>query len=178
MSNTHTHIIGDPCYSLHTTNPEGVSHMDGLWVKSFCEALEQARNDESFSGLIKYMGHTIFVHDTSLGDGQYPGSDGILYSVDAGIIGAIPLALIEPEVIEEIKDLPYIKFVTMTDDQLSNAEYEDGTFTFYTSEGKLQIKTSAEEDYECDRCGASICEDEHHEYGLCYSCIEDDEEEW
>lgn len=176
---TPTHFICDPCYVLHTIDPEGTPHSEGLWVKSFVEALSRAE-EKDFDGHFTYMGHPIFVHSTAYGDGQYEGSDGRSYSVDAGIIGAIPLALIEDEVVQEMTKQPYVRAVSMTQCELSMAYYEDGTFTFYTSEGRLTIETDPEEEYECEDCGSEISEYEYHDDALCKWCLadrEDDEED-
>ena len=174
---TPTHFVCDPCYVLHTIDPEGVPHMEGLWVKSFVEAISDAEEAEDFDGHFEYMGHPIFVHSTAYGDGSYEGSDGRSYSVDAGIIGAIPVELIEDEVVQEMIKQPYVRAVSMTESQLSKADYYDGTFTFYTSEGRLEIETDPEEEYECEDCGSEITEYEYHDDGVCKWCRADREEE-
>ena len=180
-----THLVGDPCYFLHTIESGGATN-DDLWVSSFCEALEKAEEKEGFDGHLTYMGHPIFVHSTAYGDGSYQGNDGRSYPVYAGIIGAIPVELIENEVVQEKLDDPSVRVVSMTRDQLSKAEYYDGTFTFYTNEGLLEIETDPEEEYECQDCGAEISEYEYHDEALCRWCIadreeaerEEEEEEW
>ena len=174
---TPTHIIGDPCYFLHTIEAGGATN-DQLWVDSFCEALENAEMQERFTGHLTYMGHPIFVHSTAYGDGQYEGTDGRSYSVDAGIIGVIPVSLIENEVVQQILNTKIVRAVSMTREQLSKAEYFDGTFTFYTSEGRFEIETDPEEEYFCENCGAEISEYEYHDIeALCRWCIADREEE-
>ena len=175
---TPTHIIGDPCYFLHTINPDGVPHMEGMWVQSFVEAISDAEEADDFDGHFEYLGHPIFVHSTWHGDGQYEGSDGRIYPVDAGIIGAIPVELIEDEVVLEKLNDPSVRAVSMTESQLSMASYEDGTFTFYTSDGRLEIETDPEEEYECEDCGSEISEYEYHDIeALCKWCRADREEQ-
>lgn len=174
---TPTHFVCDPCYVLHTVEAEGTPHCEGLWVKSFCEALWKAEEAEDFDGHFEYLGHPIFVHSTAYGDGQYEGTDGRSYSVDAGIIGAIPVELIEDEVVQEMIKQPYVRAVSMTESRLSMASYEDGTFTFYTSEGRLEIETDPEEEYECEDCGSEISEYEYNDDGVCKWCRADREEE-
>ncbi len=173
---TPTHFIGDPCYFLHTIEAGGATN-DELWVESFCEALEKAESGEDFDGHLTYMGHPIFVHSTAFGDGSYEGSDGRSYPVDAGIIGAIPFDLIEDEVIQKMVKARNVRAVSMTTEQLSKAEYCDGTFTFHTSGGRLEIETDPEEEYSCEDCGAEISEYEYHDEALCRWCIADREEE-
>ena len=176
MNTAPTHIIGDPCYVLHTIEAGGATN-DQLWVDSFCEALEKAETQEGFTGHFEYMGHPIFVHGTAFGDGSYEGSDGRTYPVDAGIIGAIPVQLIEDEIVHDNLKERGVRAVSMTADQLSKADYYDGTFTFHTSQGSLEIETDPEEEYECEDCGAEISEYEYHDEALCKWCIADREEE-
>lgn len=176
MNTAPTHFIGDPCYVLHTIEAGG-AYNDELWVKSFCEALEKAEKQEGFTGHFEYMGHPIFVHGTAHGDGSYEGSDGRTYPVDAGIIGAIPVELIEDEIVQEkLKDSD-VRAVTMTRENLEVSEYDEGTFVFRHSEGLLEIETDPEEEYECEDCGAEISEYEYHDEALCKWCIADREEE-
>jgi hypothetical protein len=173
---TPTHFVCDPCYVLHTIDPEGTPHSESLWVKSFVEALCNAEQADDFDGHMTYMGHPIFVHSTAYGDGSYKGTDGRSYYVDAGIIGAIPVELIEDEVVQEMLNQPYVRAVNMTESQLGMADYEDGTFTFYTSEGRLEIETDPEE-YECEECSSEISEYEYNDEGVCKWCLADREEQ-
>ena len=176
MNTAPTHFIGDPCYVLHTIEAGG-AYNDELWVNSFCEALGKAEEQEDFDGHLTYMGHQIFVHSTAFGDGSYEGSDGRSYPVDAGIIGAIPFELIEASVVQDKLNDRSVRAVSMTADQLSKADYYDGTFTFHTSQGSLEIETDPEEEYSCQDCGAEISEYEYHDEALCRWCIADREEE-
>lgn len=171
---TPTHFICDPCYVLHTVEVEGT---EGLWVKSFCEALWKAEEADDFDGHFEYMGHPIFVHSTAYGDGSYEGTDGRSYSVDAGIIGAIPVELIEDEVAQEMLKQPYVRAVSMTRENLEVSEYDEGTFVFRHSEGLLEIETDPEEEYECEDCGSEISEYEYHDDGVCKWCRADREEQ-
>lgn len=176
-----THLVGDPCYFLHTVEPKGLPHMEGQWVQGFCSTLSEESKAEDFSGHFDYQGHTIFVHGTAHGDGFYEGSDGRSYPVDAGIIGVIPVALIEEDVVQEMLNGEDVRAVAMTNEQLLATEYHDGTFIIEHSEGSLQIETDPEEEYECSDCGAEISEYEYHDEALCRWCIadrEEEEEEW
>ncbi len=165
--NTTEYFITDPCYVLHTLDSD-------LWVKSFCESFFKAQSEEDFDGHFVYLGYKIFSHNTAHGDGVYGGSDGNAYCVDSGLISAIPLALIEAEV---IKDADECK-VKMTESQFDHISYDrhEGTFTFPHTEGEIEIKTD-EEEYECVSCGAEITQYEWDCSELCEDCDEDDDME-
>ena len=49
--------------------------------------------------------------------------------------------------------------------------------TFYTSEGRLEVETDPEEEYECEDCGSEITEYEYHDDGVCKWCRADREEQ-
>ena len=68
------YYVGDPCYVI---NERWHEYLD-CWYE-----------DEPFDG------HPVAMFHTQYGDGVYRGSDGYGYSVDAGLIGVVPDALIE-----------------------------------------------------------------------------------
>lgn len=71
------YYIGDPCYVIDDWD-------------SFCSVwFSQPDN----VGVFDFDGHDICVFYTQHGDGCYECSDGSMLSVDAGLIGAIPAAL-------------------------------------------------------------------------------------
>lgn len=75
-----TYYVGDPCYSVP----------DERWM----EYLEAARFDqpEGRRYLLAHLdGHPVLGIGTAYGDGEYPGSDGKYYPVDAGLIGLVPV---------------------------------------------------------------------------------------
>ena len=82
-----------------------------------------------------------FLARTGCGDGEYQGSDGHLFSVDAGIIGIAPISLCS----EDMKGGHVYTFK----DTVSCSFY-DGTFTFESEEKWLEINT-----------GSSDSEDDH-----------------
>jgi len=188
-----THLIGDPCYFLHTQDVDPMAtdymegqHMENQWVQGFCATLFEEQKAEDFDGHFEYLGHPIFVHGTAYGDGSYEGTDGRSYYVDSGLIGAIPVQLIEHEVVQDMLKQPHVRAVSMTRNNLEVSEYDGGTFVFRHSEGLLEIETDPEEEYECEDCGAEISEYEYHDEALCRWCIadreeaerEEEEEEW
>ena len=74
------YFIGDPCYAIK----------DELWSE-FCNNLFNAEAERNFTGEVILRGVKIFVSNTQYGDGCYEDQYGNSYSVDAGLIGAVPL---------------------------------------------------------------------------------------
>ena len=70
-----TYILGDPCYSVPDADW-------GILLDS-CEF---------FNLPVGTVGRfNVLAFCTDYGDGEYEGSDGILYSVDSGLIGLVPV---------------------------------------------------------------------------------------
>lgn len=118
------YVIGDPCYSLASVQ------WDTVLDTSY-----------HFSQPIGYVdGNAVLGFETADGDGTYVGSDGFEYSVDAGLIGLVPVSLASP--IEEDAPRKIIEF--KQDTVCTN---DNGYMTF----GSITIDTDpkiAEEDYE------------------------------
>ena len=72
------YYIGDPCYVINS----------GKWSE-FCDVYWDTPN----GGIFDFDGFSVCAFNTQWGDGCYPASNGAMLSVDAGLIGAIPLAL-------------------------------------------------------------------------------------
>lgn len=70
------YFIGDPCYVIRD---------DQRW-STLCRQL----GDEGRGGLITIGNHQLVAFGTACGDGLYHDRDGHHYSVDAGMIGAVP----------------------------------------------------------------------------------------
>lgn len=132
--------VGDPCYVLKENNG---------W--DWGDILEQTKffgGDQPCEIKGKKGSYQVCVYGTAYGDGSYSGSDGKEYSVDAGLIGVIPL-----------KALPSIKgkhgdgidcghIYYFSDDFL--CEDEAGLLTF----GGLVIDTLQEDEEDtCGCCG-------------------------
>jgi len=73
------YYIGDPCYVIDDT--KWMDFLDPYW------------DLKGNGGKFEFEGHEVCVFQTQWGDGCYPCSDGSSLGVDAGLIGAIPLAL-------------------------------------------------------------------------------------
>lgn len=71
--------IGDICHVL------GDDTYYGIWMMK-----EKFRD-----GVIEVGDHAFVVASTAYGDGSYYGSDGNEYGVDAGVIGCVPIEVIE-----------------------------------------------------------------------------------
>ena len=74
--------IGDPCYVINEED----------W-SDFLDEYRIARK-AGFTHF-KFKGFTVGVTRTAHGDGSYTGTDGFSYSVDAGLLGVVPLELVE-----------------------------------------------------------------------------------
>ena len=121
------YYIGDPCYVF-----------DEEW-SDFCDLLFE--ND-----VFEWKGQKVFVHQTAWGDGTYPlmENESIMVSnlgVDAGVIGALPVSLVERKIDERLS-----KVVTFEEPFVPY--YEDGAFYFRgatTNKILYSILTSDEE---------------------------------
>ena len=120
--------VGDICYQLKD------EFYDGLWINDY----------DGADGIDEIAGYRIGVGGTAYGDGDYQGSDGKRYGVDAGVIGVVPYELCKDTDEEEIGKLG--RFVKAKDCEF---EAEDGYFTFKFDDGTyITIDTRDEEDDE------------------------------
>lgn len=81
------YCIGDPCYVIS----------DKDW-----DSLLKQTNFFSTDGLVEFKGHKMAVYSTAWGDGCFPGfscadESHHTFGVDAGLLGAVPEALIDDE---------------------------------------------------------------------------------
>ena len=81
------------------------------------------------------------VASTYSGDGVYKGSDSMDYGVDAGVIGIVPLELVE----QDVEGLGNVYYVSGKASLLA----ENGNFTFNLPDGK-EIKIDTRSDYDED----------------------------
>ncbi len=110
------YFIGDPCYVFN----------DDTW-DTLCEKHLDAM---STGEIFEFNGHQVWSHSTAYGDGVYGDQNGAEYGVDAGLLGIVPIALIEDPAGEELG--------TMIEFQRSVVvSYENGTFYI----GHITIKT-------------------------------------
>ena len=84
----------------------------GFYIGDICYALSREQYDDMWGskgyndGEYETDGHTWAVYGTAYGDGTYMSSDyKYTFSVDAGVIGVIPLELIKEEKFEDASDL-------------------------------------------------------------------------
>jgi hypothetical protein len=73
-----TYYIGDPCYVFR----------DGNWSK-VCDNLGKS------DGIFDCLSMLFFMAGTEYGDGCYYDQDGHMFDVDAGVLGAVPVELVE-----------------------------------------------------------------------------------
>jgi hypothetical protein len=78
-----TYVIGDPCYAV----PD----------KDWDSLLQSCNYFESPIGYVKdgVQKFPVLAFSTKWGDGSYRGSDGNVYGVDAGLIGLVPVEIVE-----------------------------------------------------------------------------------
>lgn len=120
-----SYVIGDPCYAVP----------DGDWQSLLLSC-------NYFESPIGYVGDglqktPVCAFITKWGDGFYQGSDGNRYSVDAGLIGLVPVAI--------VKDLSNHIVVKFERDTLCIAD-GNGTLRF----GHIKIETDPMEDEEME----------------------------
>jgi hypothetical protein len=107
-----TYVIGDPCYLF-----------DESWVDILVE------NNFFETDNPKIDGKDIFVHRTYYGDGTYKDDDSFCYDVDAGLIGVLPIELIEIDNAVSREDVDYqmnVRVVIFKNDFI--CDYKDGVF--------------------------------------------------
>jgi len=147
--------VGDICYALDD------KVYDEIWGKkyNYANGKFEVSNDNFFA-----------VDSTAYGDGNYKGTDGKSYSVDAGVIGAVPQELWKSNITEsELNSLGTI----LNTNQCQFCS-EMGYFEIYYNGGKyIHIDTANnEEEYEDE---AEYCENCGNEMQYC-TCEEDDED--
>jgi len=75
------YYLGDPCYTVP----------DHLWHK----LLDSANYFEANTPIGTVEGHEVLAFSTKYGDGTYRDQQGVKYPVDAGLIGLVPVELVE-----------------------------------------------------------------------------------
>lgn len=136
------YYVGDLCYVISDDN----------WDKLLDET--NYLEDENIS----YKGFPIWCNNTAYGDGSFKDNKGRNYSVDAGIIGVMPVEAMD----ETSSGGNIIEFETDFE-----ADYCDGTF--YIGDIIIQTGYDEEEDI-CECCG------EQQEYCEC-ELFDNEEEE-
>lgn len=170
--------VGDLCYCLN----------DAVYQ----DAIELADPEGKFDSIASGMHVEGAFVSTDHGDGDYEGSDGRNYSVDAGIIGIVNItnaSATEGEDFQSFSKLGrVIKLPKYGPTQYEISRDSAGVITVDVKQGKftetIAIPTGFAEEYTCNECGEEISEWEYRRYGgCCESCYResmygsDDEEE-
>lgn len=118
-----TYYIGDPCYLFDESS----------WGKVIA-----ITNYFKEDGRYDIFGKKCFVGGTKYGDGTYDDNYGREYGVDAGLIGILPIELIEidnKQTLKSIIESDMMHIETFTED--FNCDINNGFFRF----GKITIDT-------------------------------------
>lgn len=158
-----SYFIGDPCYAIPDKDWGDV--LDATCFFGLYEDEKAMTGDgdyqdkEDQGGVFEWKGFKIAAHSTAYGDGVYASNIGTGFSVDAGLIGAVPGALVSEAIelgettLEQLDRLG--KMVTF--DKPVRISYSEGTIKI----GDIEIYTGdEEEDDEDDPWGEGYEEDE------------------
>lgn len=94
-----TYFIGDPCYVMSKTHDSWVEKLES------CNYFQEPYTER---------GKTAIAFSPAWGDGVYFDQDGWEYGVDAGLIGAVPLDLLDTS-LEEIEERCLGRMVTFSE---------------------------------------------------------------
>lgn len=147
------YFVGDPCYPFPNNGPDrrqwhrmlnACNYFDGYPV-----------------GTVTVKGQTFPVlgFSTAYGDGGYPGTDGVIYAVDSGTLGLVPMDLVEAFARENDDEwlCQLGSIVNFPEGFIAKVEGE-GKMTF----GPIVIETGDSDEVEqCQRCGEDMT------YGYC-----------
>jgi len=87
-----TYYLGDPCYAIANKQ----------WGKFTDKTIGERKMGVTFEITINGKTGQCWADYTAYGDGGYDGSDGVVYGVDSGSIGLVPVELMEnPEDFED-----------------------------------------------------------------------------
>lgn len=144
--------IGDPCYVL-----QGLAWKD--FIKQYNEIYETQYKHLNFKGYV------IGVSETKYGDGEYLDNQGFVYPVDAGLIGALPLEVVD-ESLASLGQVIYGKFK-------ANVSYEKGDIIInIAGETEIRIETQV---YEFESQDFQLDEEEYPDWE---NDEWDDDDEW
>lgn len=113
-----TYYIGDPCYVFERESWDTIGEQTEWFHKT---------------PIAELNGMQLLAFGTAYGDGDYADQFGNRYPVDAGLIGVVPVFLME----RKTRDMRYIT----SDEPLVCSEH-DGVLTF----GKIRIDTKQEDE--------------------------------
>lgn len=143
-----TYYIGDPCYIFGPS-----------WTKILIE------NNFFYDEVQSVNGIPVLAGSTYDGDGTYADNLGRKYSVDAGLIGIVPIELLDLDKIKSVEEI-------MADDTIGhiftfaidfNVYIKDGVFKFYNIliDTKKYYNSDEEHYYENFEGNDSDREDDH-----------------
>ncbi len=128
------------------------------YIGDLCYALQEDIYDRVFGrqgydeGLYSSDLGSFMMHGTG-GDGEFKGSDGYMYPVDAALIGIASLACCNPE-----KEIYGGKVFTF--DKPVECSFTDEAFTFYSGDHYLRISNWGDYDNEYEEEGDCLTDDE------------------
>ena len=128
-----TYLVGDPCYS-------GIG--GDKWDEWLTAAADGATGDRIL--LADVDGRPVIGIHTWIGDGKYPGSDGNLYAVDSGMIGAVPVEL------GPVTTYDKNSMQTVTFDEPFECLYREESATIVI--GHIEIETDPSDECDCGCC--------------------------
>ncbi len=143
------YIISDLCYVLSDKDYDKALQLTGyfgLYNRDGTTARKDNQGGTFVLGWGKEMRKVpLGVWSTLHGDGGYRGTDGNMYSVDAGNIGCVPLALVDSD---KLKHGLGTHFHAHTFDKDFTIWSSDGTLVF----GDVTIYTGDDPDELCEWC--------------------------
>ena len=144
------YIISDLCYVLSESDYDKAIELTGYFGLYNRDGTMNKNRDNMGGTFVLGWGkeirkHPFAVWSTYHGDGGYRGTDGNMYSVDAGIIGCVPLALVDSD---KLKHGLGTHFHAHTFDREINTWSSDGTLVF----GDVTIYTGNDPDEPCEWC--------------------------
>jgi len=157
--------VGDPCYCLNDV--------------IYPDAIDQADPEGKFDSIASGAHVEGAFVNTAYGDGEYEGSDGRNYGVDAGIIGIVNITNVTATEGKDFQSLSklgrVIKLPKYAVTQYEVSRDVDGVITIDIKQGRftetIAIPTGDEEEYTCNECGEPISEWEYRRYsGCCENC--------
>lgn len=147
------YFLGDPCYTA------GKDHTAWQQWVDVADAMSQGFRQPIVGG--SYNGHPVVASSTAYGDGTYMGSNGVSYSVDAGLIGVVPEAVIKGMRLTDSDLEGSGSWVDVSEPTTLEFDAVDGTIYFGTVAVHTGGSSDEDEEWEneefyCERCGDQI----------------------
>lgn len=154
-----TYVVGDPCYVVP----------DECW-----DDYLDAANYRTMHVLAATIdGHPVVGVGTAFGDGGYEDAQGRTYSVDAGLIGLVPVALVSAKDMETVAN-GHSHVIEFPNPVVCHWSTDEGTITL----GHIKIKTDpAPEPIFCFACGRPSDSEDYCTWGCGHGEEEPDEDD-